>query len=528
MNRVRVLDCTLRDGGYCNQWAFGFENIKKIISGLVQANIDIIECGFLTKKVQYNKNNTKFTDLSQISTILPGDKSDKSFVVMMNFGEYDASDLPKYNGGTVNGIRVAFHKKDVVKALEQCRLVKERGYEVYVQAMVSLKYSDEEFLDLIYRVNKLMPEAFYIVDSFGMMKHKDLLRLFSLVEHNLTEGIKIGFHSHNNMQLSFSNAQMLVDMQSRRDLIIDSSVYGMGRGAGNLNTELFIGYLNDNTDSKYDIRPILNIMDESISGFYQRNPWGYTLPNYLSALHNSHPNYAGFLNDKNTLTAEKINEIFEIMDEDKRPEFDRKYIDDLYLRYMEMGKTQNLHHDDLVSQLNGKEILLIGPAKSSYENKDEILQYIRLNSPLVMSVNFDYSYYNVDYIFVSNMRRFKELDCSRREKCIVSSNVPANGVYYQAKFADLVNDVDFVKDNAVLMAVKFLMSMDVEKISLAGFDGYSHDELENYAKEPFVYVTKKAILDAINDGMGKVLSDYSKQIEIKFVTQPKHFVLRQE
>ena len=109
--------------------------------------------------------------------------------------------------------------------------------------MVSLSYTDEEFLDLIRRVNELEPYAFYIVDSFGMMKRKDLTRLFYLVEHNLNENIKIGFHSHNNMQLAYSNAQSLVDLHSDRELIIDASVYGMGRGAGNLNTELFVQYM---------------------------------------------------------------------------------------------------------------------------------------------------------------------------------------------------------------------------------------------------------------------------------------------
>ena len=97
------------------------------------------------------------------------------------------------------------------------------------------------------------------------------------------------------MQLAYSNAQSLVDLHSDRELIIDASVYGMGRGAGNLNTELFVQYLNDNADGNYDIKPLLSIIDEILNEFYQRNYWGYSLPNYLSASHNAHPNYAGFM-----------------------------------------------------------------------------------------------------------------------------------------------------------------------------------------------------------------------------------------
>lgn len=119
------------------------------------------------------------------------------------------------------------------------------------------------------------------------------------------------------MQLAYSNAQSLVDLHSERSMIIDSSVYGMGRGAGNLNTELFVEYLNENADGKYDIKPLLVIIDEILNEFYQRNYWGYSLPNYLSASHNAHPNYAGYLDDKKTLTVEAMNQMFDMMDEEK-------------------------------------------------------------------------------------------------------------------------------------------------------------------------------------------------------------------
>ena len=117
MNTVHVLDCTLRDGGYCNQWKFGFENTKKITRGLVESGIDIIECGFLTNKVSYNQDVTKFNTIEQISSVIPQHRKGYLFVVMMNYGEYNIEDLPDYDGSSVDGIRVAFHKKDLVKAL---------------------------------------------------------------------------------------------------------------------------------------------------------------------------------------------------------------------------------------------------------------------------------------------------------------------------------------------------------------------------------------------------------------------------
>jgi len=513
----------LRDGGYCNQWRFGFDNSKKIIKNLTEANIDIIECGFITNRQQYDINITKFTNIEQIDNLIPDTNFNCKYVAMINHGEYDPSSLPNRSIHKLDGIRYAFHKKDVLNAIEQCYIIKEKGFDTYVQAMVSMNYSDEEFLQLIHKVNELEPEAFYIVDSFGMMKRKDLVRLFSMIEHNLKKNIKIGFHSHNNMQLSFSNAQTLVDMQSNRDLVIDSSIYGMGRGAGNLNTELFIEYLNENMGATYDLRPILSTMDEVIGNFYQINPWGYTLPNYLSAMHNTHPNYAGFLNDKNTLPIEKMNEIFEMMGDDKRSEFDKKYISELYNKYMETGKTQNIHSDEFKNIIRDKKIILIGPAKSSIDEKEKIIKFIKENDTISIAINHEYPPCETDFIFLSNNRRFKEMNKALKQKCIITSNIPADEVYLQIKYSDLLNDIEAVRDNAGLMAIKLLISFGASKIYLAGFDGYSHDVLENYAKEQMMYITKKATIDAINEGMGKTLSKLSKEIEIKFITEPKHY-----
>ena len=325
MNKIHVLDCTLRDGGYCNEWLFGFENIKSIAEGLAEANVEIVECGFITNRVMYNADATKFTTVEEISKVIPSNREGKMYVAMMNYGEYNVEDVPICDGTSIDGIRVAFHKKNRYEALELCRQLKSKGYLVFIQAMVSLCYSDNEFLEMIQKVNEIEPYAFYIVDSFGMMKGKDLMRLFYMVEHSLKSTIWIGFHCHNNLQLAYSNAQKLAAIQTSRNLIIDSSIMGMGRGAGNLNTELFLDYLNENTGKKYDIRPLLGIMDEILTPFYERNYWGYSLPNYISASHNAHPNYAAYLDAKKTLTFEDMNEIFDMMNEDKRVSYDKEY-----------------------------------------------------------------------------------------------------------------------------------------------------------------------------------------------------------
>lgn len=520
MNKVHILDCTLRDGGYCNRWRFGLENVKKITLGLVEANVEIIECGFITNKTAYDSMVTKYNTVEQVAKIIPEKRDGKIFVVMMNYGEYEIDDLPEYDGSSIEGIRVAFHKKDLDAALTLCQQIKAKGYKVFVQAMVSLCYTDEEFLAMIRRVNEIEPYAFYIVDSFGMMKGKDLTRLFYVVEHNLKNSIWIGFHSHNNMQLAYSNSQILVGMQTNRNLIVDSSIYGMGRGAGNLNTELFIGYLNENYEKTYLLKPLLTIIDEIINGIYQNSAWGYSLPNYISAKHNAHPNYAGFLDDKKTLTVEDMENIFQLMDEDKKYTYDKSYIEELYTRYLAASRIQDEHKEELEVILRGKKVLLVAPGKSSLDDKDKIQAARRCEEAVCISVNFDYE--DADFIFLSNLRRYKALDISKHQKCIITSNITGDKVYLQTKYRDLLNEVEAVKDNAGLMAVKFLSSYGVKEIMLAGFDGYSHDVKENYADSQMELITRNAVLDAMNAGMTEVLCMFSRDVKISFLTTPKH------
>lgn len=147
----------------------------------MDAGIDIVECGFLIEDVTYEKDVTRFNSLDQISHIIPQDRDGKIFVALMDYGKYNEELLPDYDGTSIDGLRIAFHKNNYIKALDVCKRVKDKGYKVFVQPMVSVSYTDEEFLDLIRRVNNLEPYAFYIVDSFGMMKRKDLTRFFTLL-----------------------------------------------------------------------------------------------------------------------------------------------------------------------------------------------------------------------------------------------------------------------------------------------------------------------------------------------------------
>lgn len=520
MSNVFTLDCTLRDGGYCNQWNFRKQNIEKIIKGLVDTRINLIECGFLTNKVSYDADKSKFTELSQLNSFLPSAKESSEYVVMINFGEYAIEDIPECEETPIDGIRVAFHKKKMTEAMSYCKAIGEKGYKVFVQPMVTMLYSDEEFASLISLANDINPYAFYIVDSFGTMNSNVLNHYFEITEKLLNEDVAIGFHSHNNMQSAFANARVLLGLETKHNLIIDSSIYGMGRGAGNLNTELFLNELNIEKNSGYDIRPILQLMDDVINRFYEEKPWGYSLPNYLSAMHMIHPNYAGYLSDKKTVTIEDMHEIFSLMDVEKGVEYDEKYIEELYIKYLSGGKIRSEHLNEIKERVKNRKLLLIAPGKNATRQSDRILDFVKQQDVVSISINHEYPVMDTDYIFVSNIRRFNQLNGDVLGKTISTSNIKSQDTYVSIDYNSLLNDVDLVKDNAGLMAINFaIKELGVDEVYIAGLDGYSHDVYQNFETPDMALLASAQYLDGTNKGVKQVLGDYSSQIKIHFLTE---------
>lgn len=521
MSNIAVLDCTLRDGGYINNWNFGAKNIKRIVQGLCQARTDIVECGYLAADAGLEEGKSLLADIDCFEKYLDGCDADREYVCMINYGDFDIAKLPDRKGRMISGIRLAFHKKNLKEALDQCENLKQKGYDVYVQPMVTMEYTDMELLDLIGKVNRIAPRALYMVDSFGAMRKKDMLRMYYLVNHNLNGDIMIGLHTHNNLQLAYSNAQALVEIAGNREIIIDTSIFGMGRGAGNLNTELFMEYLNDLHEGKYDVAPLLKVMDSVLTKIFITNRWGYSLPYYLTAVYNCHPNYASFLASKNTLTVEEINVLLSQIQGEKKNSFDKKYVTQLYEGYMNSGAEQEKSIDNILNFLRGQTVVLVAPGKTISTHRERILAFIKEQQSITIAINMNYSAYPADYIFVSNIRRFRELEAEYYEKTIVTSNIRSDEVLARLGYDKLENSLEGVRDNAGLMAIRFLIDAGVKKIFLAGFDGYSAGINDNYAAEDSYLNTDSELLNKMNEGMRVMICEYKKEIAIQFITPSK-------
>ncbi len=323
---IKVLDCTLRDGGYINNWDFGFNNISLIIKNLSDSNLDFIECGFL-KDINYNQDKTIFSDITQLLSLIPK-KTQAKYTLMINYGTYPIEKIPNLQSDNLY-LRIAFKNKDLLSALEYCMSLSLKGYKIIINPMHTNLYTDDELIFLINEVNKIKPYALTIVDTIGCMQSSDVIRIFSIYDKMLNNKVNIGFHSHNNLQLSFSNAQELIKMSKDRNLIIDSTVFGMGRGAGNIRTEHLTKYINDSFKQKYNIIPILKTINDYIEPIYKRTPWGYSLPYYFAAVNKCHPDYAKYLNENKSIKIEDINYLLQQIPDNQKASFNLNVIENI-------------------------------------------------------------------------------------------------------------------------------------------------------------------------------------------------------
>lgn len=520
MSNIKILDCTLRDGGYVNNWNFGEEIIRHIISKLIASSVEIVECGFLSQKKMTNKDQSIFATIDEAEGVIETEVF-QSAALMINCGEYRAESVPVYSGGKINTIRIAFHKHQREEAQELCLALKKNGFRVFFQPMFTQGYQDGELLDLISWANVNGPEAFYIVDSFGTMRKNDVLRMFYLVDNNLDKNIRIGFHSHNNLQLSFSNAQELIQLHSRREIIIDSSVFGMGRGAGNLCTELLAKYINENVEDKYDIIPMLEIMDEFIMPIYAKHPWGYSAPYYIAAVNNCHPNYATYLVNMQTLCVRDINAIIKSIPAEKRHLYDVEVVASLYNAYQAHCVDDREVVENLRRLCENRKVLVLASGRTIVDCRETVQQYIRENQPVVIGVNHMSELYQYDRVFVSNLKRFKGMQSAMEQigdRLICTSNITTGGHSNVVNYASYLVESDTISDNAGLMLLNLLKQVGITEVALAGYDGFDYINSKNYYDERLISNVNTEKQNQNNDAIREYFQKLEKVMEVNFIT----------
>ncbi len=337
MNKFNLLECTLRDGGYITDWNFEDSMIKDTVSKLIESQFDYIEIGYLNSKVN-KTNTTQFKNIEMISEFIPTDRGNSKILAMADVQQFLPNDLTPYTGNSIDGIRVVFYKHQITEAMTMAKAVKENGYKLFMQPMVTIDYSINEYAELAKKICELEPYAVSIVDSFGYMRKEDFKQYFRILDNMLPKDVSIGFHSHNNMNLALITAQDILEYQVARSIIIDSSLYGMGRGAGNLQTELIANYYNEMFGEKYNINLIIELISKYILPISLEKNWGYSPYFMITALYHCHPNYVSYLLSEYNVSVEEFREFIETIPEEMYTKCKKQYVLEMYEKYVAIKK----------------------------------------------------------------------------------------------------------------------------------------------------------------------------------------------
>ncbi len=308
---MKTLDCTIRDGGYINKWRFDDTLVRDCYNSLSEAGIDYVEIGFNNNFEIYNNNlcgKWRYVNEELVRSVIPEKRA--KIALMADYGKADIDNFIDKKDSLVDLVRVAFHRKDIDGALKYCHQLKEKGYEVSANAMATVHYTDEELNRLCRLVTEYQIDYLYIADSYGSLTptilktiHSKIMLQFSAIDP--TFDYKLGFHAHNNMQNSLANA---IYAETHGFDIIDSTIYGMGRGAGNLCTEIFVSYLVNAGKTGYKLLPVIKCADKHIVPLSNTrgNMWGYSLLWLISAHFSCHPNYISKLKDYNITSVDVV------------------------------------------------------------------------------------------------------------------------------------------------------------------------------------------------------------------------------
>lgn len=325
--QIKLLDCTLRDGGFClediakngSTWnMFSGKDIKAVSNFLKESGIDIVEIGAIEISEIDKCGFAIYQDIVAISKAMP----EKIFPEQMYAAMYRGPDtpieeIPEWNPGLCEINRVILRYSELQKSLDFCAALSKKGYKVFIQPMLTMRYTLEEIQHIIHAANEMGAYALYFVDSYGYMQADDVEHMFRVYNAGLDPLIRIGFHAHNNMNLAYSNTLSFLSQQTGREVIVDSCMLGMGQGAGNLQTEIVADYLNKKYRKSYDYEAILNAC-EVIEKYWIRNTWGYSLTHLLPAIHKVAYKYSVDLRYHYGLTPAQIDRIFRNIPEDLR------------------------------------------------------------------------------------------------------------------------------------------------------------------------------------------------------------------
>ena len=304
--KIKVFDCTVRDGGLINNHDFDNKFVREVYKALSLAGVDYMEIGYKNSKKLFSLKEFgkwKFCDDEDILRVTDGIESKMKISTMVDVDRVDIDDVKKRKDSPVAMMRVASYVKDIDKAIFLVNHFAEKGYETTVNIMAISRALDNELTEALHQLNEeCKADVIYIVDSFGAL-YQETIEFLVKKFKGILKTKEIGIHAHNNQQLAFGNTIEAIIHDAN---YVDGTVYGLGRAAGNCPLELLIGFLKN---PKFDIRPILDLISNEFIPLQKKLEWGYLIPYAITGILDEHPKSAMAL--RNSDKKENYREFYE-------------------------------------------------------------------------------------------------------------------------------------------------------------------------------------------------------------------------
>jgi 4-hydroxy 2-oxovalerate aldolase len=510
--KTKILDCTIRDGGHLNKWQFDIECVKASYYAAIKSGIDYFEIGYRFSQDKkdiglfgycedtYLKNNFSSSDHCKMAVMIDAGKSTSSL-----FEDYNPEITP------ISVVRIASYPYELSKAFNLVEEIRGKGYEVFLNLMASSELSDKEYDLLASWNNKEMLSSVYFADSFGSFIPDDVSILINKLKN--VGFNRIGFHSHNNLQLAFANTLRAIEDGV---VCVDASIYGMGRGSGNLPIEILLGYLEKSGHKEYNTVPYIDVIDRFFIAMFRKIGWGYSLESLMSGLANIHPYYAENLFKNKLYTIEEIWNALGIIKELCPISFSPTKLDEtLEKRFYTPLTTERANEisQSIANQLNvipandaihidnfelqgkyrGKKFIIIATGPSIIQYRDKILEFKNQQDCIAIGVNHLQGLFTPEFHMFVSRKRFLQYagHVSKKSQLLipaffgtdlVESNFPGIHYYFNVVapcnpgMPPLLGATQYCLSlNVAISSILTAYLMGASEIYAVGMDGYVNE-----------------------------------------------------
>ncbi|OHB81899.1 MAG: nucleoid-structuring protein H-NS [Planctomycetes bacterium RBG_19FT_COMBO_48_8] len=286
--QIKVLDCTIRDGGLINNHYFTDDFVRAVYHALSKGGVDYMEFGYRSSRELLPPEDYgawKYCDDDNIRRIIDGIESDMKISVMVDSYRVKEQHFAPADESPVDMFRAATYVKYIDSAIELINKCHDLGYETTCNIMAISREIEPDLAEALDQLAKTPVDVVYVVDSFGALYCEQIEYMVKLYKEHLP-GKTIGVHCHNNQQLAFSNT---IEGIIHNANYVDGSLFGIGRGPGNCCLELLMGFLKN---PKFNLTPILKVIQDHMIPMRKEIEWGYILPYFITGILNEHPRSA--------------------------------------------------------------------------------------------------------------------------------------------------------------------------------------------------------------------------------------------